>query len=283
MLVALLEDGKRVKAKKGLVAYCPGCKEQVTPKCGEVMIHHWAHKADGCGYGSGESDFHLGWKDLFDPSELEVCSEQWPNNRADICFEHNGFTYVVEIQHSDIEGAKIAQREKAYGTARLIWIFDVRTSALQHRFTKSPRFWSRKPGFISTVGDISSDVRDCLASLYEIEIAKKAAMVELAPAPSFTKWYGSTWETYDGLTIAQDFSNSYMGLKLLDGEGNVIDKIEISDRTKAREIVVKALNLIFVGREQELQGLWNNIKGTEHDRKSERPHRQHQVLKFGRA
>ena len=40
-----LRNGEKIEAKKSVNdAICPICKALVIPKCGEVKIHHWAHK-----------------------------------------------------------------------------------------------------------------------------------------------------------------------------------------------------------------------------------------------
>ena len=40
-----LVDGSRQEAVKGARGSCPGCGRPVLAKCGEIMVHHWAHQA----------------------------------------------------------------------------------------------------------------------------------------------------------------------------------------------------------------------------------------------
>ena len=48
MKFALLND-KRIEAIKGSKGVCPCCGNDLVAKCGEVYIHHWAHKKKcGC-------------------------------------------------------------------------------------------------------------------------------------------------------------------------------------------------------------------------------------------
>ena len=37
-------NNKRIEAIKGATGVCPVCGSELVAKCGEVYIHHWAHK-----------------------------------------------------------------------------------------------------------------------------------------------------------------------------------------------------------------------------------------------
>ena len=39
-----LFNGERIEAKKGAKGEYPCCGSELIAKCGEVYIHHWAHK-----------------------------------------------------------------------------------------------------------------------------------------------------------------------------------------------------------------------------------------------
>jgi hypothetical protein len=93
------------------------------PKCGEIRIWHWAHKADPCdAWSEGETPWHLAWKRQF--------PESWVERRI----ERNGVRHVadvltprgvvIEVQHSPLSINEVAERESFYGN--MGWIFDVR-------------------------------------------------------------------------------------------------------------------------------------------------------------
>lgn len=115
MQYALDTDGRKVEALKGLEATCPACRAPVTPKCGKIKVHHWAHSIGlecDCWF-EPETEWHRNWKALFKPESVEVVLGP---DRADI---YNGIT-VVELQNSAIPPAEIALREKFY--KNMIWI-----------------------------------------------------------------------------------------------------------------------------------------------------------------
>ena len=44
-----LSNDERIEAIKGAKGVCPCCGNDLVAKCGEVYIHHWAHKKKcGC-------------------------------------------------------------------------------------------------------------------------------------------------------------------------------------------------------------------------------------------
>ena len=110
--------GERINAAKGLSANCPQCSAKVIPKCGELVIHHWAHEADyDCDpWWEHESEWHRSWKALAKPERTEVTLG---NHRADIVRSDGT---VVELQHSTISPEEIAERERFY--KKMIWLFD---------------------------------------------------------------------------------------------------------------------------------------------------------------
>jgi len=38
-------DGNKAEAKPGLKGQCPSCGSELIPRCGNIKIHHWAHKS----------------------------------------------------------------------------------------------------------------------------------------------------------------------------------------------------------------------------------------------
>lgn len=67
MLYGITDNGTRIRAHKDATAICPHCRGPLVPKCGEVVIHHWAHKeAKNCPYSSGTTYWHYEWLVNFD-------------------------------------------------------------------------------------------------------------------------------------------------------------------------------------------------------------------------
>ena len=126
MLYAHDELGQLIEAKKGAIAYCPGCGNQVRPKCGAIVTHHWAHISGGdCdAWSEPESDWHKGWKEYFPMHCREVVMGENNEHRADVRLD-NGL--VIELQHSSISPETIAEREQFYGF--MVWLFDAREFA----------------------------------------------------------------------------------------------------------------------------------------------------------
>lgn len=61
MIVAIDSSGQRVEGKhaaRGGDYFCPECTEAVVSKKGKIVVHHFAHKTEGCQYGRGETDLH---------------------------------------------------------------------------------------------------------------------------------------------------------------------------------------------------------------------------------
>ena len=62
MLKGIAGSGERILAQKNAKAVCPHCKGVLTPKCGSIKVHHWAHKeAKGCPYAYGMTKWHYDW------------------------------------------------------------------------------------------------------------------------------------------------------------------------------------------------------------------------------
>lgn len=99
-------------------ATCPLCGAACIPKCGSIIIWHWAHKqrADCDTWSEGETEWHRAWKQMVRKECQEVCKGP---HRADIV--GNG-GMVIELQHSPISPETIEDREAFYG--KMIWLFD---------------------------------------------------------------------------------------------------------------------------------------------------------------
>ena len=164
MQYAYDEHRTRVEAVKNLRAWCPCCGVEVLAKCGQIIVHHWAHKADldcDCWY-EPETEWHRGWKALANPERIEVvCGE----HRADIKTARG---QVVELQNSAISPGEIAEREAYY--RNMIWLVNAShfldriyvmdrypaTKSFKFRWKNHRPSWryAKKPVFLD-LGDVS--------------------------------------------------------------------------------------------------------------------------------
>jgi len=152
MLYANDIDGKRISPVKKLKGYCPDCKSEMTPKCGEKMIHHWAHKniLSNCNY-KGETEWHRYWKSKFPIENCEIIMQHQGEKRiADVYY--NGMIY--EFQHSPITSDEIYQRTEFYNNLGLniIWIFDLTKQFNNQQITiwKNEMTWRHIKDYIFT-------------------------------------------------------------------------------------------------------------------------------------
>jgi len=125
MLWALNDRGERIQASPGASGSCPTCGEPVNAKCGDIIVHHWAHRArsDCDPWSEPESEWHLGWKRAFETAgaDTEVTmrtDDQW--HRADVVV---GTGTIIELQHGYLPVEQIRAREAFYG-AKLVWLYD---------------------------------------------------------------------------------------------------------------------------------------------------------------
>ena len=124
----------RMEAAPGLVGACPSCGGPVRPKCGHVVVRHWAHHArDDCDpWSEPMTEWHWRWQQVVPPDRREVVMGP---HRADIVTASGG---VVEVQHSAISAEVIAAREAFYGE-RMAWIFDATDAFTCGRITVEQR------------------------------------------------------------------------------------------------------------------------------------------------
>lgn len=120
MQIALVGDERRY-AEPGTLGHCPNCGAGVIPKCGELVVHHWAHRAsaDCDRWAEPESEWHAGWKTAAPFERREVIKGP---HRADVIA---GDGSVCELQHSTIAAEQVREREEFYGKD-MRWIFDAR-------------------------------------------------------------------------------------------------------------------------------------------------------------
>lgn len=139
MLIALDENDNRITATKEIRrARCLCCNTEVIAKTGNFVIWHWSHRADSqCPSSKGKGEFHYRFQKLFELNEIEVKSEKWQNNIADICiYDHrlpDGYL-VVELQHSPISVEEVESRNKAY--KNILWVVDVDNRVREPRWSQ---------------------------------------------------------------------------------------------------------------------------------------------------
>ncbi|MEQ8505626.1 MAG: competence protein CoiA family protein [Rhodospirillales bacterium] len=116
-------EGDRRKAERGLKGICPLCGEETTPKCGNIRIHHWAHKrGKNCDpWWEPETDWHREWKRIFPERcrEVTVTSIRGEKHRADVKTDCGR---VIEFQHSPISFAAREARETFY--ENMAWVIN---------------------------------------------------------------------------------------------------------------------------------------------------------------
>uniref|UniRef100_A0A6M3Y563 Putative competence protein CoiA-like family protein n=1 Tax=viral metagenome TaxID=1070528 RepID=A0A6M3Y563_9ZZZZ len=119
MLYALCND-ERHKASPGTKGDCPWCSGGMIPKCGDVMIWHWAHKTNPCDT-KEETEWHLEWKSRFLEDWAEVKVEH--ENKYKIADVKTDYQRVIEFQHSPISYEDARSREECYGY--MAWVLNV--------------------------------------------------------------------------------------------------------------------------------------------------------------
>ena len=116
-----LVNGQRQEPQPDLSGECPLCSRPVVAKCGDVRVHHWAHKGRlHCDpWWENETEWHRTWKDQFpaDWQEFFHTAEDGERHIADV---KTGDGWVIEFQHSYIKPEERRSREAFY--SKLIWV-----------------------------------------------------------------------------------------------------------------------------------------------------------------
>lgn len=117
-----LNNGARIEASKGTRGICPCCGSELIARCGDIKIHHWAHKSSCDPWWEPETEWHRSWKNKF-PVDFQEVSFSDPNTGekhfADIKTNHG---VVIEFQHSHIDPNERSARENFY--KEMIWVVD---------------------------------------------------------------------------------------------------------------------------------------------------------------
>jgi competence CoiA-like predicted nuclease len=127
---------------------CPECQNSVILKAGQLVVAHFAHKADhGCGYGSGETDWHRigktwtakylrmrGWQAFIE--------HKLGNRRTDLyAFNPEGFRACFEFQRKD-EGEEIFIRtaDLAQYCDEVVWVIPFDADLIEKMWRIRGRF-----------------------------------------------------------------------------------------------------------------------------------------------
>jgi len=114
-------NNNRIEPTKGAKGYCPICGAELIAKCGEVKIHHWAHKGSrNCDpWWENETEWHRSWKNHFPLKWQEVIHNGKTGERhiADVKTDED---WVLEFQHSPITTQERHSRNIFY--SKIVWI-----------------------------------------------------------------------------------------------------------------------------------------------------------------
>lgn len=118
-----LVDGKRREAEPHLSGECVGCGSGVIAKCGEIRVHHWAHRGRRrCDpWWETETEWHRDWKGRF-PDEWQEIIHNAEDGERHIADVRTGHDWVIEFQHSFIKPEERRSREAFY--AKMMWVVD---------------------------------------------------------------------------------------------------------------------------------------------------------------
>jgi hypothetical protein len=128
MQYANLENHKSMPSHTGQRASCPSCDGEVLSKCGELVVHHWAHLCgEDCDpWAEHETEWHREWKNQFPIECREITIRSTDSDefhRADVCLP-NGT--VIEFQHTGLSPEIIRKREDFYSRYAngMVWVVD---------------------------------------------------------------------------------------------------------------------------------------------------------------
>lgn len=140
MRLALVND-IRCEASPGTIAFCPGCSQPMTARCGMQRVRHWAHRGNrNCDpWWEPETPWHRGWKDQFPEGWQEVIQrdESGEKHIADVKTEYG---LVIEFQHSHLPVQEMAAREAFH--RNMVWVVDgARLKRDRSRFLQGRRLF----------------------------------------------------------------------------------------------------------------------------------------------
>ncbi len=118
-------NNERIEATKGFQgAICPVCGNNVVAKCGNINIHHWAHKSEAeCdNWWENETLWHRNWKNSFSDNWQERIMYDNTSDEKHIADVKTPNNLIIEFQHSSIKPEERIAREKFY--KNMIWVVD---------------------------------------------------------------------------------------------------------------------------------------------------------------
>lgn len=124
MKYAIFEN-KRIEAVRGFQnAICPICRNNVIAKCGNINIHHWAHKSktECDNWWENETSWHRNWKNNFPDDWQEYVMHGSVNSEKHVADIKTSNNLVIEFQHSSIKPEERVARENFY--RNMIWVVD---------------------------------------------------------------------------------------------------------------------------------------------------------------
>ena len=118
-----LVHGIRQEAFAGGKGTCPTCSADMIAKCGNRIVHHWAHAhRQNCDpWWEHETLWHRAWKNLF-PVECREVSHTADDGEIHVADVKTPSGIVIEFQHSAITDEERLAREQFYGN--LVWVID---------------------------------------------------------------------------------------------------------------------------------------------------------------
>lgn len=167
-----MSSGKKIQAAPKAKGTCICCETEMVPKCGEIRLHHWAHKnLQQCDHWwENESQWHREWKDRFPLEWQEVLKYDTETGEKHIADIYNPVKdLVIEFQNSPIKGTEIQSREKYY--KRMMWLLN--GASLNFATTAM----DTKPGFFA---DLEKQINAKASRLYNkemIEIEAKSYLL----------------------------------------------------------------------------------------------------------
>ncbi len=124
-----LVNGEKATASKGVKGFCRYCGSELIAKCGEVKVHHWAHKGKlNCdSWWENETDWHRTWKNYF-PEDWQEVIHKDKNGDRHIADVETPEEWVIEFQHSYLNPEERRSRIAFY--SKLVWVVDGTKRAL---------------------------------------------------------------------------------------------------------------------------------------------------------
>jgi competence CoiA-like predicted nuclease len=139
-----LVDNKRIEANKGAKGICPYCGSELTARCGQIRINHWAHKKDSnCDpWWEPETEWHRLWKNYYPNDWQEIPLSDIQTGEKHIADVRTSHGLVIELQHSHLDPQERISRERFY--KHMVWIVDgTRLKRDYPRFLKGKNHFRR--------------------------------------------------------------------------------------------------------------------------------------------